>query len=78
MNRKPDQERHEKSGKNAAVHHPKTEAPMTVEIIDRKPTAIVGFSIPDLQSDLSIALTAVIIGIVALLLFLLRALFAWR
>jgi hypothetical protein len=51
---------------------------MTVEIIDRKPTAIVGFSIPDLQSDLSIALTAVIIGIVALLLFLLRALFAWR
>jgi hypothetical protein len=70
--------RHGKSAKNAVVHHPKTEAPVTVEIIDRKPTAIVGFSIPDVQSDLAIALIAVIVGFVALQLFLMRALLAWR
>jgi len=39
--RKPDQECQMNSGKNAAVHHLKAEAPMKVEIIDRTPTAIV-------------------------------------
>lgn len=51
---------------------------MKVEIIDRKPTAIVDFSIPDVQSGLAIALTAVIVGIAACLLYLLRALFGSR
>jgi hypothetical protein len=73
MNRKPDQEHHEQSGKNATVHHPKTEAPMKVEIIDRKPTAIVDFTILDVQSGLAIALTAVVVGIVFFALFLIRA-----
>jgi AraC family transcriptional regulator len=41
INRKPDQDHQEKSGKNAAVHHPKAEAPMKVEIVERKPTTIV-------------------------------------
>ena len=41
INRKPDQERHAGSGKNAAVHHLAAEAPMKVEIIERKPTTIV-------------------------------------
>jgi AraC family transcriptional regulator len=41
INRKPDQDQQEKSGKNAAVHHPGAEAPMKVEIVERKPTNIV-------------------------------------
>jgi AraC family transcriptional regulator len=42
MNRKPDQDHPEKSGKNAAVHHHRAaEAPMKIEIIERKPTTIV-------------------------------------
>jgi AraC family transcriptional regulator len=41
INRKPDQDQQEKSGKNAAVHHPEAEAPMKVEIVERKPTNIV-------------------------------------
>jgi AraC family transcriptional regulator len=41
INRKPDQDRHAESGKNAAVHHHTTEAAMQVEIIERKPTTIV-------------------------------------
>jgi AraC family transcriptional regulator len=41
INRKLDQDRHADSGKNAAVHHHKAEAPMKVEIVERKPTTIV-------------------------------------
>jgi AraC family transcriptional regulator len=41
INRKPDQDQQEKSGKNAADHHPGAEAPMKVEIVERKPTNIV-------------------------------------
>ncbi len=40
-NRKPDQERENNSRNNAAVHHQTAEAPMKVEIIDRKPATIV-------------------------------------
>jgi AraC family transcriptional regulator len=41
INRKPDQDHQEKSGKNASVHHHRTEAAMKVEIVERKPTTIV-------------------------------------
>jgi hypothetical protein len=73
INRNPDQERHEKSGNNAAAHHPKAEAPMKVEIIEHKPTTIVGFGIPDVQLGVAIALSAVIVGIVACVVSLIRA-----
>jgi hypothetical protein len=77
INRKSDQERHEKSGKNAAVHHTKTEAPVKVEIIERKPTTIVGVGIPNVELGVAIALTAVVVGIVAFVVFLIRAFSAW-
>jgi AraC family transcriptional regulator len=41
INRKPDQDHKEKSGKNAAVQHHNAEASMKVEIVERKPTTIV-------------------------------------
>jgi hypothetical protein len=51
---------------------------MKVEIIERKPTTIVGFSIPDVQLGVAIALTtAVIVGIVAFGVFLIRAFSTW-
>jgi len=50
---------------------------MKLEIIERKPTTIVGFSIPNVQLGVGIALTAVVFGIVAFLLALIRAVSAW-
>jgi AraC family transcriptional regulator len=40
-NRKPDQERRGETAENAAVHQQKAETAMKVEIVERKPTAIV-------------------------------------
>jgi hypothetical protein len=50
---------------------------MKVEIIERKPTTIVGFSIPNVQLGVAIALTAVVVGIVAFVVFLVRAFSPW-
>jgi hypothetical protein len=50
---------------------------MIVEIIERKPTTIVGFNIPNVQLGVAIALTAVVVGIVTIVLCLIRAFSAW-
>jgi hypothetical protein len=56
----------------------KTEAAMKVEIIERKPTTIVTFSIPEVQLGAAIALAAVVaVGLVAFVLLLIRELIAW-
>jgi hypothetical protein len=55
----------------------KTEAAMKVEIIERKPTCMVTFSIPSAQLDAAIALAAVAVGLVAFVLALIREFNAW-
>jgi hypothetical protein len=55
----------------------KTEAAMRVEIIERKPTTIVTFSIPNVELGAAIALAAVAVGLVAFVLLLIREFNAW-
>jgi hypothetical protein len=54
-----------------------TEAAMKVEIIERKPTTIVTFSIPNVQFGAAIAMAAVAVGLVAFVLVLIREFNAW-
>ena len=77
INHKPNQAPHEESAKNAAVDRRKTEAAMRVEIIERKPTTIVTFSIANAESGAAIALAAVAVGLVAFVLLLIREFNAW-
>src|SRR5271155_3486390 len=72
MNHKPDQEPSQESGKNAAVDRRKSEAAMKVEIIERKPTTIVTFSIPNVELGAAFALAAVAVGLVAFVLLSIR------
>jgi hypothetical protein len=55
----------------------RSETAMKVEIIERKPTTIVTFSIPNVQSGAAIALAAVAVGLVAFILILIREFNAW-
>lgn len=55
----------------------RSETAMKVEIIERKPTTIVTFSIPNVQSGAAIALAAVAVGLVAFVLILIREFNAW-
>ena len=50
----------------------RSETAMKVEIIERKPTTIVTFSIPNVQSGAAIALAAVAVGLVAFILIRIR------
>jgi hypothetical protein len=50
---------------------------MKIEIIECKPTTIVALSIPNDKWGVGIALTAVVLGIVASFLVLIRAFSAW-
>jgi len=77
MNHKPDQEPSQESGKNAAVDRRKSEAAMKVEIIERKPTTIVTFSIPNVELGAAFALAAVAVGLVAFVLLSIREFNAW-
>jgi hypothetical protein len=55
----------------------RSETAMKVEIIERRPTTIVTFSIPNVQSGAAIALAAVAVGLVAFVLILIREFTAW-
>jgi hypothetical protein len=55
----------------------RSETAMKVEIIEHKPTTIVTFSIPNVQSGAAIALAAVAVGLVAFILILIREFNAW-
>jgi hypothetical protein len=55
----------------------RSETAMKVEIIERRPTTIVTFSIPNVQSGAAIALAAVAVGLVAFVLILIREFNAW-
>jgi len=55
----------------------RSETAMKVEIIERRPTTIVTFSIPNVQSGAAIALAAVAVGLVAFILILIREFNAW-
>jgi hypothetical protein len=54
-----------------------TEATMKVEIIERKLTTVVTFSIPNVQLGVAIALAAVAVGLVAFILLLIREFNEW-
>jgi hypothetical protein len=50
---------------------------MRVEIIEREPTTIVTFSIPNVELGAAIALAAVTVGLVAFVLLLIREFNSW-
>jgi hypothetical protein len=55
----------------------RSETAMKVEIIERKPTTIVTFRIPNVQLGAAVALAAVAVGLVAFVLILIREFNAW-